>query len=382
MKRIVRIFIAVAILIGGFAMFGLLAKLKKTPVPSNPPKPVPEVETVTARKADLKVMIPAQGTVEPVTVTRAASEVEGTVIAVSPDYEAGGSFKTGDVLLEIDPADFKAALAQAEASLADARLQLAQEEARAEQAERDWERIARPGQTPNDLVRRIPQLASARAKVEAMVASVDLAMRDLERTKLKAPYDGRIRQKIVDLGTRVGKAAPLAEFYATDILEVRLPVPRQDAAFFDLRGQEITLKESGGQQRTWKAVVDRTEGEIQRANRSIIVVARIDGMAEDAPLPGQFVHTEIEGRTIPHVVRVPRRAFAKTDRVMVVGDGHTVTTRQVKTIRTEKDDVLVSEGLENGEQLCVTALVAVIEGMEVKVVSRDGEPTEAEASKQ
>jgi RND family efflux transporter MFP subunit len=382
MKRIVRIFIAVAILIGGFAMFGLLAKLKKTPVPSNPPKPVPEVETVTARKADLKVMIPAQGTVEPVTITRAASEVEGTVIAVSPDYEVGGNFKAGDVLLEIDPADFKAALAQAEASLADARLQLAQEEARAEQAERDWERIARPGQTPNDLVRRIPQLASARAKVVAMEASVDLAMRDLERTKLKAPYDGRIRQKIVDLGTRVGKAAPLAEFYATDILEVRLPVPRQDAAFFDLRGQEITLKESGGQQRTWKAVVDRTEGEIQRANRSIIVVARIDGMAEDAPLPGQFVHTEIEGRTIPHVVRVPRRAFAKTDRVMVVGDGHTVTTRQVKPIRTEKDDVLVSEGLENGEQLCVTALVAVIEGMEVKVVSRDGEAVEAEADKQ
>ena len=382
MKRIVRIFIAVAILIGGFAMFGLLAKLKKTPVPSNPPKPVPEVETVTARKADLKVMIPAQGTVEPVTITRAASEVEGTVIAVSPDYEVGGNFKAGDVLLEIDPADFKAALAQAEASLADARLQLAQEEARAEQEERDWERIARPGQTPNDLVRRIPQLASARAKVVAMEASVDLAMRDLERTKLKAPYDGRIRQKIVDLGTRVGKAAPLAEFYATDILEVRLPVPRQDAAFFDLRGQEITLKESGGQQRTWKAVVDRTEGEIQRANRSIIVVARIDGMAEDAPLPGQFVHTEIEGRTIPHVVRVPRRAFAKTDRVMVVGDGHTVTTRQVKPIRTEKDDVLVSEGLENGEQLCVTALVAVIEGMEVKVVSRDGEAVEAEADKQ
>ena len=380
MKRIVRIFIAVAILVAGFAMFGLLAKLKKTPVPSNPPKPVPEVETVTARKQDLKVEIPAQGTVEPVTVTRAASEVEGTVIAVSPRYEVGGNFKEGDVLLEIDPSDYKTALAQAEASLADAKLQLAQEEARAEQAERDWERIARPGQTANELVRRIPQLAAARAKVEAMQAAVDLAMRDLERTKLRAPYDGRIREKIVDLGTRVGKAAPLAEFYATDVLEVRLPVPRQDAAFFDLRGQEILLKESGGQQRTWKAVVDRTEGEIQRANRSIIIVARIDGKAADAPLPGQFVHTVIEGRTIPDVVRVPRRAFAKTDRVMVVSEGHMVTTRPVKIVRTEEDDVLVSEGLEDGEQLCVTALVAVIEGMEVKVVSRDGKPVDSEAS--
>ncbi|MCW1884778.1 efflux RND transporter periplasmic adaptor subunit [Luteolibacter flavescens] len=371
MKRIFRIILAAAILLGGFAMFALLAKLKKTPLPTQPPKLAQEVETVTARKTEIHVMIPAQGTVEPVTLTRAAAEVEGTVIAVGQDYEAGGNFKAGDVLLEIDPTDYKADLFQAEAAQAEARLQLAQEEMRAEQAKRDWERIANPGQTANDLVLRIPQLAASRARVAASEAAVMRAMKDVERTKLRAPYDGRIRKKLVDLGTRVAKAGALAEFYATDFYEVRLPVPRQDAAFFDLRGQEILLRESGGT-RTWKAVVDRTEGEIQRENRSIIVVARIDGDSPDAPLPGQFVHTEIEGRTIPDVVRIPRRAFAKTDRVMVVGDGHTVTTRQVKVIRTEKDTVLVSEGVEDGEQLCITALTSVIEGMEVKVVLRDG----------
>jgi RND family efflux transporter MFP subunit len=375
MNRTFRILVAVAILAGGLALFVLLAKLKKTPLPSNPPKPFQEVETITARKLDLKVEIPAQGTIEPVTVTRAAAEVEGTVIAVSPEFEAGGNFKAGDVLLEIDPSDYKAALAQAEALLAEAKLQVVQEEMRAEQAERDWDRIAAPGQKPNDLALRIPQLAATRAKVEAMQAAVDKAMRDLERTKLRAPYDGRVRKKLVDLGTRVAKAGALAEFYATGILEVRLPVPRQDAAFFDLRGQEIILRESAGQGRTWKAVVDRTEGEIQRENRSIIVVAQIDGTAPDAPLPGQFIHTAIGGRVIPQVVRVPRRAFAKSDRVLVVSDGHTVTTRQVKVLRTEKDDVLVSEGIEDGEQLCVTALTAVIEGMEVKVVARDGKET-------
>jgi RND family efflux transporter MFP subunit len=380
MKRVVQIALAIIIVIVGLAIAGGLISLKKTPEQTVPPKPVPEVETITARTQDLKVMIPAQGTVEPATVTRAAAEVEGTVIAVSPDYEAGGNFKEGDVLLEIDPSDYKAALAQAESSLADAKLQVVQEEMRAEQAKRDWERIARPGQTPNDLVRRIPQLAAARAKVEAMQAAVDRAMRDLERTKLRAPYDGRIRRKLVDLGTRVAKAGELAEFYATKTLEVRLPVPRQDAAFFDLRGQEIILKETGGQSRTWKAVVDRTEGEIQRANRSIMVVARIDGTLPDAPLPGQFVHTEIEGLMIEKVVRVPRRAFVKSDRVMIVGDGHTVTTREVKVVRTERDDVLVSEGIRDGEQLCVTALTAVIEGMEVNVVSKDGKPVDKDTA--
>lgn len=380
MKRVVQIALAIIIVIVGLGIAGGLMSLKKTPEQTVPPKPVPEVETITARTQDLKVMIPAQGTVEPATVTRAAAEVEGTVIAVSPDYEAGGNFKEGDVLLEIDPSDYKAALAQAEFSLADAKLQVVQEEMRAEQAERDWERIARPGQTPNDLVRRIPQLAAARARVEAMQASVDRAMRDLERTKLRAPYDGRIRRKLVDLGTRVAKAGELAEFYAIKTLEVRLPVPRQDSAFFDLRGQEIALKETGGQGRTWKAVVDRTEGEIQRANRSIMVVARIDGTLPDAPLPGQFVHTEIEGLMIEKVVRVPRRAFVKSDRVMIVGDDHTVTTREVKVVRTERDDVLVSEGIRDGEQLCVTALTAAIEGMEVNVVSKDGKPVDKDTA--
>lgn len=372
MTRTFRLIVAGAIFIGGIALFVVLAMLKSTPLPSNPPKPFQEVETITARKQDLKVAILAQGTIEPASVTRAAAEVEGTVIAVSPEFKVGGNFKAGDVLLEIDPSDYKAALAQAEASLAEAKLKLAEEEMRAVQAKRDWDHLARPGQNPNDLALRIPQLEAARTGVAAMEAAVAKANRELERTKLRAPYDGRIREKLVDIGTHVGKAGPLAEFYATGTLEVRLPVPRQDAAFFDLNGQEITLRESSGQAREWTAIIDRTEGEIQRESRSIIVVARIDGKAPNAPLPGQFVHTEIGGRVIPDVVRVPRRAFATSDHVMVVGDGHTVTTRLVKVLRTEKDDVLVSEGIADGEQLCVTALTAVIEGMEVKVVSRDG----------
>jgi multidrug efflux pump subunit AcrA (membrane-fusion protein) len=94
-------------------------------------------------------------------------------------------------------------------------------------------------------------------------------------------------------------------------------------------------------------------------------------------LPGQFVETGIPGRVVPGAVRVPRRAFVTNDRVLVVGDGHTVTTRPVTILRTERDDVLVSSGIEDGEQLCVTALAVVIEGMEVRVVSRDGQAVPA-----
>lgn len=374
MKRSFRLAIAGAILLSGIAMFAMLSGLRSTPLPSNPPRAFQEVETITARKVDLAVTVVAQGVVEPVTVTRAAAEVDGLVVSVSPQLEAGGAFKKGDVLLEIDPSDYHAAVAQAGSALADAKLALAEEEMRARQAERDWARLASPGQAPTDLVRRIPHLEAARARVDASTAALLRAEKDLERTKLRAPYDGRVRAKLADLGSRIGRGEPLAEFYATATLEVRLPVPRRDAAFLEIEGQEIELREPGGRGPAWRAVLDRTEGEIRRDDRTIVVVARLDGGSPGAPLPGQFVEAGISGRVAPGIVKVPRRAFVASDRVMVVSDGHTVTTRPVEILRTERDEILVSSGIEDGEQLCITALAAVIEGMEVKVVSRDGVP--------
>ncbi len=372
MKRSIRLAVAGAILLAGILLFVFLSGLRNTPLPTNPPRPVSEVETITARQGDLVVGIPAQGVIEPVTITRASAEVEGVVIAVSPGFEAGASFRKGDVLLEIDPSDYETAVAQAEAAVADAKLQLAEEEMRARQAGRDWERLASPGQKPTDLVLRVPHLEAAKARVKASAAALERAKKDLGRTKLRAPYDGRIRSKLADLGTRVGKGEPLAEFYATSVLEVRLPVPRQDAAFLEGTGQTIELREHAGS-RTWTATVDRTEGEIRRDDRTIVIVARIDGGKEGAPLPGQFIETSIPGRVVPGIFRVPRRAFASSDRVLVVAPDQTLTTRPVTILRTEREDVLVSSGLEDGEQLCITALAAVIEGMEVKVVSRDGQ---------
>src|SRR5690606_22045622 len=110
------------------------------------------------------------------------------------------------------------------------------------------------------------------------------------------PYEGRVRAKLADLGSRVGKGEPLAEFYATDRFEVRLPIPRQDAAFLDIEGQEIELREPDGRGRTWRAALHRTEGEIRRDDRTIVIVARLDGASPDAPLPGQFVEASLPGR--------------------------------------------------------------------------------------
>ena len=77
MKRSIRLALAGVILLAGILLFVCLSRLRSTPLPTNPPRPLPEVETITARKGELTVEIPAQGVVEPVTVTRASAEVDG-----------------------------------------------------------------------------------------------------------------------------------------------------------------------------------------------------------------------------------------------------------------------------------------------------------------
>ena len=128
---------------------------------------------------------------------------------MSDNFREGGFFDKGDVLLEIDPADYETALTVAQANLAQARVRLAEEEAQSRQAELDWQRLG-GDERPTELVLRVPQLALARANVAAAEARVREAERDLERTRISAPYDGRVLAKHVDVGQVVGPGTMLA----------------------------------------------------------------------------------------------------------------------------------------------------------------------------
>ena len=154
------------------------------------------------------LFVETQGRIEPARRTQAASEVMGRVIMVSPKFKAGGVFSTHEIMLETDGADYVAALALAESALVDAKLLLAQEQARADQAVRDWKKLGRG--IPSDLVVRKPQIASVKARIAAAEASVGKATRDLDRTKLRAPYPCRVEATFTDLGSFVSPGARLA----------------------------------------------------------------------------------------------------------------------------------------------------------------------------
>ena len=365
--------LVILIVLSAAGIMFALNKFKPKPEEQEVIPLVTPVEVAVVERADVAVQLVSQGSLEAKTQTTAASEVSGKVIEVSPTFEAGAQFEEGDVLLRIDAADYQSALAQAKSAVADAGLALEMEEAKAIQSLRDWKKLGRQKEA-NALVKREPQLESARARLEAAKAGVAKAERDLERTVLRAPYKGRILRTHTDVASFVTMGAPLADFYEANALEVRLPVSLKELPFLDLEemGRKVTLSTSGG--KAWPAKVVRQDAEIDRRSRSLHLVASLeeDVAASDSLLvPGLFVHAEIEGQSLQGVYPIERRALLGENEVLLVTKEETLTRRQVTVVRKEAQRVLIREGLEEGDRVCLSYVPNFIEGMQVRVAGQE-----------
>lgn len=341
----------------------------------------PLVEVLPMTSGDIELQLPSQGMVEAKHVTTIAAEVGGRIIRISDKFEAGGEFAEGEVMLEIDDADYRANLAQSQSNLEEAKMNLENEKARAVQAARDWKSLGN-GKPASDLTLRKPQLAAAEAKVEAATAAVAKAERDLERTKVRAPYAARIDSTRADLGAFVGTGTALVNIYSQGPYEVRLPVSLDDYAFVEQNaagdpqaGADLHV-EAAGRQFRWSAKVVRSEGKIDRSSRSLYLVAEVDAEKDEASLlqPGLFVEAKVDGVTLKNVFRVPLQAFRNLEQVVVVSPDNKLYFRDVEVIRREAGHALVGKGLESGERVLLTELPDVVEQMTVRVREAEPEP--------
>jgi multidrug efflux system membrane fusion protein len=367
-----RALVAVLILAVGGGLSAAAVKLGRHAEEAPAKRPVPDVELVVAQGGDVELTLESQGIVQAVTETRAAAEVPGRVLRVSPAWDAGGSFKANEELLALDDADYKAALANAEALAAEAALAVKMEEQRGKQAVRDWEKLA-TGKPDTDLVTRVPQLKAAQARSTAAQAAVEKARRDLDRTVIHAPYAGRIRATLTDIGSYAAPGAPLAEFFATDAYQISLPLSIEDFNFLNVTpGTPLKLTaQSGDRELVIPASILRTGAEIDRTARTINVVAEIKPGDHPSPLlvPGLFVKAFLPGITLKNTVKLPRVCLLPGDRVAVVNHENKLSTRAVKVVRTTRDAIFISEGVKPGERVLATVLAVITEGLEVKPVS-------------
>ena len=370
-SMVLLIFIVLAIGIGAMLM------LMKSPVRASAEAKqqfVPKVKVVRLNAESLKVMLKSQGMVEPVTQTVLLSEVGGAIEWIHPDLKAGGYFKKGALMLRVNQADYISQLAQARARVADAELQIEQEEARALQALRDWAKLGRGGE-PSALVKREPQLKSARAGFEAAKAVVTQAERDLIKTEVKAPYDCLVRSVQVDIGGYLSPSAQIAEIYEADKVQVRLPLRLEDVTYLPdaLVGVPVKLSvDIGRSAREWAGKVVRTEGVVDRATMTMMTVvevsaADVGGMFELPPF-GLFVEGIIEGDALQNVIRLPRVALREGSTVWLVNEGAELDVQDVDVERGERDYVYVVGGLESGQQVIISPIETPIPGMPLEVV--------------
>ncbi len=385
-RRHPKALLPVAVIAFGMLIAFVLISARSEVVVAPPKVPPPLVRAMTVENRDVQLQIEAQGIVTPRTRTSLVSQVAGQIISVSPAFANGGFFKTGDVLLAVDPRDYELAVDRARAVVSQAQVRLAREEEEADLAKQEWQRLGNGEAT--DLALRKPQLADARAALQAAMASREQARLALERTRIRAPYEGRVLSKVVDLGQYVNPGAPVARIYAVDYAEIRLPVPHEQLAFLDLVYNARSELEPGsrpkarvqavfaGAPRTWQGEIVRIEGEIDARTRMVNLVARVDAPydrgddANRAPLyAGLFVEVEILGRVARSIAVVPRSAIRGADQVLVIDEDDRLRFRRVNLLRLEAENALVRSGLAGGERVCISTLDVVVEGMQVRILS-------------
>lgn len=384
------------VVVAAAAGVAALMILTRAQVETRPPEiPPPLVRALTVEPGPVRLSVRTQGAVVPRTEMVLVPEVAGRVLEISPSLVAGGFFEEGEVLLSLDARDYELAAINARAEVARAELRLAQEEREAEIAREEWDEIGE-GEA-SSLVLREPQVADARAAVEAARAALERAELDLERTRIRAPFDGRVREKSVDVGQYVAPGSQLARLYAVDVAEVRLPIPDGDLAYLDLplafhansdarnSGPEVILRARfAGEDREWRGRLVRTEGEIDPESRMVHVVAQVrdpygrgSGTGGAPLVVGLFVEAEILGRHLEDMVLLPRSAVREDGRILVVDAENRLRFREIDVLKTDEDRIVVRGGLDSGERVCLSALDSVVDGMNVRVIEEGGGGEEA-----
>ncbi len=352
----------------------------------------PLVRVIEVQPETVQLLVKTQGTVKPRTEGELVAEVAGQVVWVSPGFAAGGFFEKDEVLVRIDSRDYELAVITARGQVAQARVRFETEEAQAKVAREEWKQLGTGDKSP--LATRELQLQEAEASLAAAEAALERAQRSLNRTSIRAPFAGRIRAKLTDVGEYVAPGVPVTSVFSVDYAEIRLPIPNEELAYVNLpvdyrgeatqqAGPAVQLyADFAGRQHHWQGRIVRVEGEIDQHSRMVHVIAQVDDPygrdegQDQIPLAvGLFVEAVIEGNSAEGVYVVPRAAV-RGNQVLVVDAEQKLRFREVKILRNDRENAVISGGLTPGTLICVSNMEAVSDGMKVRTVSESEKTTE------
>ena len=383
-SRTKRILIPLGIIITGILIFLVMGSMATKPEKKDIIKKPPIVEVFNVSSGTVVFEIESQGSIAPRTETTLVSEVSGQIKKVSEKFVVGGFFKKGEQLLEIDPISYEVALLQSQARLDGANAKLVEERARGKQAAREWSLTGRSSKNAPILALRKPQLQQAKADVKAAKADVKNAEIKLQRTKITAPYDAMLKSKMVDIGQYVTTGTQLAATFAVDYAEIRLPIKEQDLAYIDIpamgvlnqKGSQVELSTfQAGKIRKWSTFITRSEGIVDATSRVNYVVAKIDDpyglLSENKMMEpiriGTFVKARILGIEMDNIISIPRKAVHGENEIYLLDKDRKLNLSKVDILRSDSNNIYISTGLSDGEQVVLTKLATAVDGMKLRI---------------
>lgn len=425
----IRIGLCAAILLLGIGGFAALSSLKKPPAEVESRERPLKVAVLVAQAKTVPVIISGYGQVETLNMVKISAEVAGQVVTVHSSLEAGETISQGELLFQIDPRNYAAAKAQAQAEVAQwrsvlerLRQQAANDSSRLKTLERssdlakaEFDRVSdlftvhsvgtrsgvdRAEQAYNGVADQADQMAQAvalypiriketQSSLAAANARLGQAKANFERCSVRAPFGGRLTHVSVEQGQYVSPGQMLVTLADDSVLEIRVPLDSRDVRQWLRFDKERTSKAGGWfglpervvcqvrwtedkEGHVWQGALDRIVA-FDQTTRTVTVAIRIDAQAAqsgETGLPlvaGMFCVVEIPGRTLQNTYQVPR-AVVSFKNTLFIAEGQRLKTVPVQVARVDSDNAYISGGLKDGDRVIVTRLVDPLENTLLEIV--------------
>ena len=412
MRKVLLVLVPIVLLAAGAVGASYLIRTKPRVEPSPPTERVWTVDSVPARLSDVQPDIQLFGKIFAARQIQIRALVTGQIVEIHPNLVEGGLIRRGEMILAIDEFEYRSALKESEARLAEARARIVEREAKrlaeTKALKRDREILAvlaRDLRRASQLRKRgnisvqaldkkrlelsrqqraivlrqngIDAEAARLEQEKATIARLDVAVQraryDLERTRVRAPFDGVFQNVTAQAGQRLGVLDSVGNLIATGRLEARFHI--SDAQYGRLTstdrgviGRRARVIWRVGQRKLdLKAVIARVGAQIDAASGGVELFARIeDRKAASSLRPGAFVEVLIPDRVYVDVARVPETVLHPGNVVYGVEDGRLVA-RRTEIVGRVGNDVLLRGGLSDGERLVTTQSVAIAPGLRVEL---------------
>jgi len=345
------------------------------------------VDVVKADSGNFQPTIKATGIIEPARDIMLSTRVSGQIVNIAKLFTPGGFVKEGEMLVQIDPSDFRNELLLRKSELQQALADLKIEQGRQEVAEQDYELFDDTLTSENkSLVLREPQLNAVEASVTSARAAVQQAQLNLNRSTVSAPFDARIITRNVNVGSQVNIGDNLARLVGTNNFWLSVTIPLDKLPFIsipdeiDEKGAKVKIKNPSswpeGEYR--EGYLFQMVGTMEEETRMARVLIRIpdplntENKKSDKPeiIIGSFLEAEITGDLLEGVVKLDRAYVREDETVWVMKEGK-LEIRKVNVTFFDANYAYINDGIHQGDKIVTTNLATITEGAELRTQSKD-----------